>query len=42
MILTVNGKKIGIVTSGTVSPVLEKPIALGYVETGLFCGRFTD
>ena len=25
-------KKIGIVTSGTVSPVLEKPIALGYLE----------
>ena len=29
-----NGKKIGNVTSGTVSPVLEKPIALGYLETG--------
>jgi glycine cleavage system T protein (aminomethyltransferase) len=28
-----NGKKIGNVTSGTVSPVLEKPIALGYLET---------
>ncbi len=28
-----NGNKIGNVTSGTVSPVLEKPIALGYVET---------
>jgi aminomethyltransferase len=28
----VNGKKIGSVTSGTVSPILEKPIALGYVE----------
>jgi glycine cleavage system T protein (aminomethyltransferase) len=27
------GKKIGNVTSGTVSPVLEKPIALGYLET---------
>jgi aminomethyltransferase len=26
------GKKIGSVTSGTVSPVLEKPIALGYLE----------
>ncbi len=26
-----NGSKIGFVTSGTVSPVLEKPIALGYV-----------
>ena len=31
--LTVNGKKIGTVTSGTVSPMLDKPIALGYVET---------
>jgi len=31
--LTANGKKIGQVTSGTVSPVLDKPIALGYVET---------
>ena len=29
-----NGKKIGNVTSGTVSPVLEKPIAMGYMETG--------
>jgi aminomethyltransferase len=27
-----NGKNIGFVTSGTVSPVLEKPVALGYVE----------
>jgi aminomethyltransferase len=26
-----NGSRIGFVTSGTVSPVLEKPIALGYV-----------
>lgn len=31
--LTVNGNKIGEVTSGTVSPILEKAIALGYVET---------
>jgi aminomethyltransferase len=31
--LTVDGKKIGVVTSGTVSPVLDKPIAMGYVET---------
>ena len=31
--LTVDGKKVGTVTSGTVSPVLEKPIALGYVDT---------
>ena len=29
-----NGEKIGKVTSGTVSPVLEKPIAMGYLETG--------
>jgi aminomethyltransferase len=27
-----DGKNIGSITSGTVSPVLEKPIALGYVE----------
>jgi aminomethyltransferase len=31
--ITVSGKKIGEVTSGTVSPVLEKAIALGYVES---------
>ncbi|MCH9030115.1 MAG: glycine cleavage system aminomethyltransferase GcvT, partial [Bacteroidetes bacterium] len=31
--ITVNGKKVGSITSGTVSPVLEKPIALGYVDT---------
>jgi aminomethyltransferase len=31
--LTVDGKKTGQITSGTVSPVLEKAIALGYVET---------
>ncbi len=31
--ITVNNVKIGSVTSGTVSPVLDKPIALGYVET---------
>jgi aminomethyltransferase len=30
--LTVDGKKVGTITSGTVSPVLDKPIALGYVE----------
>ena len=28
-----NGEKIGYVTSGTVSPILEQPIALGYLET---------
>lgn len=27
-----NGNKVGVITSGTVSPVLEKPIALGYVD----------
>jgi aminomethyltransferase len=31
--ITSAGKKIGILTSGTVSPVLDKAIALGYVET---------
>ena len=30
--LSVNGKKIGAVTSGTVSPVLDKAISLGYVD----------
>jgi aminomethyltransferase len=30
--ITAGGKKIGEVTSGTVSPVLEKPIAMGYVD----------
>ena len=29
--ISVNGNKIGMITSGTVSPVLDKPIALGYV-----------
>jgi aminomethyltransferase len=27
-----SGKKIGRITSGTVSPILEKPIALGYIN----------
>ena len=31
--IVADGKKIGNITSGTVSPVLEKPIALGYVHT---------
>jgi aminomethyltransferase len=30
--ISVNGNKIGHITSGTVSPVTEKPIALGYVQ----------
>jgi len=30
--ITAGGKKAGVITSGTVSPVLEKPIALGYVD----------
>ncbi|MGE5859652.1 MAG: aminomethyltransferase family protein, partial [Ignavibacteria bacterium] len=30
--LTHSGKKIGTITSGTVSPILGKPIALGYVQ----------
>lgn len=30
--ISANGKKIGHITSGTVSPILDKPIALGYVE----------
>ncbi len=30
--LTCDEKKVGSITSGTVSPVLDKPIALGYVE----------
>ncbi len=30
--ISFNGKIIGNVTSGTVSPVMEKPIALGYIE----------
>jgi aminomethyltransferase len=31
--ITSAGKKVGTLTSGTVSPVLDKAIALGYVET---------
>lgn len=30
--ITSDGKKVGILTSGTVSPTIEKAIALGYVE----------
>jgi glycine cleavage system T protein (aminomethyltransferase) len=32
--ITSGGEKIGEVTSGTVSPILEKPIALGFVDSG--------
>lgn len=35
--ITVNGNVVGHITSGTVSPVTERPIALGYVEK-----NFTD
>lgn len=31
--ITADGEKIGEVTSGTVSPVIEKPIALGYIDS---------
>ena len=31
--ISVNKNKIGHVTSGTVSPILDKPIALGYVDS---------
>ncbi len=31
--LTVDGKKIGVVTSGTVSPILDKAIAMAYVDS---------
>ncbi len=30
--LTVSSENVGYITSGTVSPILEKPIALGYVK----------
>ena len=30
--ISLNGHAIGKITSGTVSPILEKPIALGYIE----------
>lgn len=30
--ISANGRKIGTITSGTVSPILDKAIALGYVE----------
>ena len=33
-LLDENGDKIGIVTSGTMSPTLKKPIGMGYLKTG--------
>ena len=30
--LTVEGRRVGIITSGTFSPVLKKPLGMGYVE----------
>jgi len=30
--INAGGKRVGVITSGTVSPVIEKPIALGYVD----------
>ncbi len=30
--ISVNGAKVGVVTSGAISPVLEKPIAMAYVD----------
>jgi aminomethyltransferase len=32
--ITSDGKKVGTVTSGTVSPVLDRPIALAYIDYG--------
>ena len=34
-LLDENGNKIGVVTSGTMSPTLKKPIGMGYLKTGL-------
>jgi aminomethyltransferase len=34
-LVTADGSKAGVVTSGTVSPSLQKPIMLGYVREGL-------
>jgi len=33
--LTIDGRKVGIVTSGTFSPILTKPLGMGYVEPAL-------
>lgn len=35
MTLHAGGREVGVVTSGTFSPSLERPIGMGYVETGL-------
>ena len=34
MTIQVGGRAVGVVTSGTFSPSLEKPIGMGYVESG--------
>ncbi|MFO7525029.1 MAG: glycine cleavage system aminomethyltransferase GcvT [Ignavibacteriaceae bacterium] len=39
--ISVNGNNIGHITSGTVSPITEKPIALGYVQKD-FAGIGTE
>jgi len=31
--IQVNGQRVGVVTSGTFSPVLKKPISMGYIST---------
>ena len=35
MVVEQAGRAVGMVTSGSFSPSLQKPIGLGYVETGL-------
>jgi aminomethyltransferase len=35
MMLESEGRPVGRVTSGTFSPSLQKPIGMGYVESGL-------
>jgi aminomethyltransferase len=35
MVIEANGRPVGRVTSGSFGPSLERPIALGYVETAL-------
>ena len=33
--LVLDGRKVGIVTSGTFSPILQKPLGMGYVESAV-------